>query len=147
MSFEITNDSLENKKYKDSFDNPKVGGIVTFEGRVRNHNENKEVKALEYEVYHELALKEGMCIISEAKEKFDIVDVYCIHREGQLEIGEMAVWVMASSFHRENAFLACQYVIDEVKARVPIWKKEHYVNEKAIWVRCDKCAEHVHHGE
>lgn len=142
MNFEITTDSLEDKNYKEFFSNPRVGGVVTFEGRVRNHNENKDVSSLEYEVYPELANKEGKKIVQEAMDKFDIVNAYCIHREGHLQIGEMAVWVMAASEHRENAFLACQYIIDEVKSRVPIWKKEHYVHEPAIWVRCDRCASH-----
>jgi molybdopterin synthase catalytic subunit len=146
MKFEITNQSIEGKNFKEGFLNPRVGGVVTFEGRVRNHNEDKDVSSLEYEVYPELAQKEGEKIIQEALTKFDIVDVYCVHREGHLQIGEMAVWVIATSEHRENAFLACQYIIDEVKARVPIWKKEHYVNQEAIWVRCDKCANHQHHG-
>lgn len=147
MKFEISNESLEGKNYIEYFNNPRVGGVVTFEGRVRNHNENKDVSSLEYEVYPELAHSEGQKIVSEALEKFDIVDAYCIHREGHLQIGDMAVWVMAASEHRENAFLACQYIIDEVKSRVPIWKREHYVNEAPVWVRCDKCAEHEHHGD
>lgn len=147
MNFEITNKSLEDKNYREQFFDARVGGVVTFEGRVRNHNEDKDVSSLEYEVYPELAMKEGQRIVAEALEKFDIRNAYCAHREGHLQIGDMAVWVMAASEHRENAFLACQYIIDEVKARVPIWKKEHYVNEEAVWVRCDKCAEHHHHGD
>ncbi len=145
--FEITDQSLENRNYRELFADPRVGGVVTFEGRVRNHNEDKDVTSLEYEVYPELALTEGKKIVEEALAKFDINNAYCVHREGHLQIGDMAVWVMASSEHRENAFLACQYIIDEVKARVPIWKKEHYVGQEPIWVRCDKCASHRHHGE
>jgi adenylyltransferase/sulfurtransferase len=66
-----------------------------------------------------------------------------------LQIGEVAVWVAASSAHRDEAFRACRYVIDEVKHRVPIWKKEHYVNGDSGWVNCERCAaeaEAVHHG-
>ena len=147
MSFEISNQAIEDKNYKEQFFDARVGGVVTFEGRVRNHNENKDVKSLEYEVYPQLALTEGKKIVDEAIAKFDIRDAYCVHREGHLQIGDMAVWTMAASDHREQAFLACQYIIDEVKARVPIWKKEHYVNEDSIWVRCDKCADHHHHGD
>ena len=144
--FKITNNSLEHFNYREHFSNPTVGGVVTFEGRVRNHNENKDVRSLEYEVYPELAQSEGEKIVKEALEKFDITNAFCVHREGHLQIGDMAVWVIATAAHREDAFKACQYVIDEVKSRVPIWKKEHYVNEPAIWVRCDKCASHEHHG-
>ena len=145
-NFKITSDKLENFNYREHFANPTVGGVVTFEGRVRNHNENKAVTSLEYEVYPELAQSEGQKILEEALTLFDITNAFCVHREGHLQIGEMAVWVIATAAHREDAFKACQYVIDEIKARVPIWKKEHYVDEPAIWVRCDKCANHEHHG-
>ena len=146
MNFKITTASLEHYNYLEHFSDPTVGGVVSFEGRVRNHNENKAVTSLEYEVYPQLALTEGQKILTEALNKFDITNAFCVHREGHLQIGEMAVWVIATAAHREEAFHACQYIIDEVKSRVPIWKKEHYLNEPAIWVRCDKCANHEHHG-
>lgn len=124
--------------------NPAAGAIVSFEGWVRNHNEGKEVKSLEYEAYPELANKEGNRIITEAKEKFDILDSFCEHRTGHLQIGEVAVIVMVTAKHREAAFDACRYIIDEVKSRVPIWKKEHYVDGDSGWVRCEHCAGHKH---
>ena len=74
-----------------------------------------------------LAVKEGERIVREAVEKFGIVRASCVHRVGELEIGDMAVWVGASAHHRDEAFRACRYIIDEVQSRVPIWKKEHYV--------------------
>lgn len=144
MLFKITSESLEHFNYLEYFSNPKVGGVVTFEGRVRNHNDNKDVTSLEYEVYPELAQKEGQRIVALALENFDISNAFCVHRQGHLQIGDMAVWVIATAEHREEAFKACQFIIDQVKATVPIWKKEHYVNEKAIWVRCDHCAKHAH---
>lgn len=146
MLFTITSDSLENLNYLNYFSNPKVGGVVTFEGRVRNHNENKDVSSLEYEVYPQLAQKEGERIVALALEKFNITNAFCVHRQGHLQIGDMAVWVIATAEHRVDAFLACQFIIDQVKATVPIWKKEHYTNEPAIWVRCDNCANHEHAG-
>lgn len=145
MLFKISNESIENFNYREYFSNPKVGGVVTFEGRVRNHNENKDVSSLEYEVYPELAKKEGERIVANAIEKFDITNAFCVHRQGHLQIGDMAVWVIATAEHREEAFHACQFIINEVKATVPIWKKEHYINEEAIWVRCDNCAKHAEH--
>ena len=126
---------------------PKVGGIVTFEGTVRNHNEGYKVSSLEYQCYEEMAQKEGELIVSESLKKFDIEQAFCIHRMGHLKIGEMAVWVYAAAAHRGQAFLACQYIIDEVKGRVPIWKKEHYLNKDPQWVACHQCHEHFENNE
>jgi len=128
----------------ENLQNPAAGAYVSFEGWVRNHNEGKEVKSLEYEAYHALANKEGERILQEAKEKFDILESLCIHRIGHLQIGEVAVWVGVIAKHRDAAFLACRYIIDEVKIRVPIWKKEHYTDGDSGWVRCEHCAGHVH---
>ncbi len=129
-----------------------VGGIVTFEGRVRNSNQGKSVLKLEYEAFKEMAELEGNKIIKEARELFDIVDVACVHRTGILEIKDLAVWIVAYSKHREAAFRATEYVIDQLKTRVPIWKKEYYVNGETDWVKCLACAakgiphhEHFHH--
>lgn len=144
--FEISQSSVEAKDFRELWNNPRVGGVVTFEGRVRNHNENKAVKSLEYEAYPILALKEGNKIIQEAVAKFGVTHAYCVHRTGHLAIGEMAVWVVVCAEHRGEAFKACEYIIDEVKNRVPVWKKEHYVEGEPVWVRCDRCEAH-HHEE
>ena len=116
------------------------GGIVLFEGLVRNHNEGRAVRSLEYECFEEMALDEGKKIINEAMIKFGVKHLYAIHRYGHLEIGEVAIRVAASAPHRQEAFLACQYVIDEIKRRVPIWKKEHYVEGISEWVACHQCS-------
>jgi sulfur-carrier protein adenylyltransferase/sulfurtransferase len=131
------------------------GGYASFEGWVRNHNEGQQVQHLEYEAFEPLAVKEGERIIAEAIAKYGVEHAACVHRVGDLAIGEMAVWVGVSSRHRGEAFLACRYIIDEVKHRVPIWKKEHYVNGDSGWVNCERCAapaahEHElpeHHGQ
>ena len=116
------------------------GAFVSFEGWVRNHNEGQRVLRLEYESYKALAVKEGEKIIAEACAKFPVTHVVCLHRTGELAIGDVAVWVGVSSPHRGEAFDACRYVIDEVKLRVPIWKKEHYTNGDSGWVNCEACA-------
>jgi molybdopterin synthase catalytic subunit len=113
------------------------GALVTFEGRVRNHNEGRTVLRLEYEGYEALAGKEGARIVAEALEKFDIAHARCVHRLGPLALGEMAVWVGVSAQHRGAAFAACRYIIDEVKDRVPIWKKEFYAEGDSGWVNCE----------
>jgi sulfur-carrier protein adenylyltransferase/sulfurtransferase len=119
---------------------PACGGYTSFEGLVRNHNEGLGVRHLEYEAFEPLAVKEGERIIAEAIERFGIEHAACIHRIGDLAIGDMAVYVGASARHRDEAFRACRYIIDEVKHRVPIWKKEHYENGDSGWVNCERCA-------
>jgi len=113
---------------------PRVGAFAAFEGLVRQHNEGRPVRGLRYEAYVELAEREGGQIIAEALSRFDIVDARCVHRMGELAIGELAVWVGVSAAHRGPAFDACRYIIDEVKARVPIWKHEHYADGDAQWL-------------
>lgn len=116
---------------------PAAGAYASFEGWVRNHNEGQSVTRLEYEAYMPVATKEGETICDEARRKFAIVDVMCIHRVGKLEIGDVAVWVGVTAAHRGAAFDACRYIIDEVKARVPIWKKEHYTSGDSGWINCE----------
>jgi molybdopterin synthase catalytic subunit len=111
-----------------------AGAYASFEGWVRDHNEGRGVRGLAYEAYAALAEAEGARVLAEARERFDIVEVACVHRTGELAIGEMAVWVGASAAHRDAAFAACRYVIDEVKARVPIWKHERYADDSAAWL-------------
>ena len=81
--------------------------------------------------------KEGEAILAEAMRAFAITDVRCVHRTGSLAIGELAVWVGVSAAHRDAAFAACRFVIDEVKQRVPIWKNEHYADGESGWLHPD----------
>ena len=111
-----------------------AGAYASFEGWVRDHNDGRPVAGLHYEAYARLAETEGLRVIEEALAKFDIVDAACIHRTGDLAIGELAVWVGITAAHRDAAFAACRHVIDEVKARVPIWKRERYADGDAGWL-------------
>jgi adenylyltransferase/sulfurtransferase len=119
---------------------PACGAYASFEGWVRDHNEGRRVRELTYEAFEPLAVKEGERILAEAVGRFGIEHAECIHRIGTLGIGELAVWVGVSARHRDEAFRACRYIIDEVKHRVPIWKKEQYDNGDSGWVNCDRCA-------
>lgn len=110
------------------------GAVTTFEGLVRDLNEGMPVVALEYEAFEPLAISEGTKIVEEAKAKFKVADVACVHRLGRLAVGEMAIKAVASAAHRRAAFEACEYVVEEVKKRVPIWKKEHYLEGESAWV-------------
>ena len=132
--------TLEPELYRQQLADAAAGGYASFEGWVRNHNEGQAVTRLEYEAFEALANKEGERIVAEAIERFGVAKAACVHRIGSLAIGEMAVWVGVSSRHRAEAFAACRYIIDEVKHRVPIWKKEHYVSGDSGWVNCERCA-------
>ena len=112
----------------------RVGGYASFEGWVRDHNDGRTVHGLRYEAYTALAEAEGEKVVDEALAKFDILDVLCVHRVGDLAVGELAVWVGVSAAHRDAAFAACRYIIDEVKSRVPIWKHERYAEGDAGWL-------------
>ncbi len=110
---------------------------------MRNHNEGQAVDSLEYEAFAELAEREGELVLAEAREKFDLLAAEAVHRVGHLQIGEMAVWVGVAAAHRGPAFDACRYIIDELKARVPIWKKEHYSAGTSAWINCATRGDHT----
>ena len=114
-----------------------AGACVTFEGWVRNTNAGRAVHRLDYQAYGALAAKEGERILGESKKKFAILDARCVHRVGSLAIGDLAVWVGVSAAHRDAAFAACRFIIDEVKLRVPIWKNEHYADGESGWLHPD----------
>ena len=116
------------------------GGYAAFEGWVRDHNEGQRVTRLEYEAFAPLARREGERIIAEARDRFGLHGALCVHRVGALGLGDIAVWVGATAPHRDEAFRGCRYIIDEVKHRLPIWKKEHYDNGNSGWVNCERCA-------
>ena len=151
-AFEFRSHALEPERYRAELADPSAGGYASFEGWVRDHNEGQRVRRLEYEAFEALAVKEGARIVQEAIERYGVTRAACVHRVGDLAIGELAVWVGVSAAHRGEAFAACRYIIDEVKHRVPIWKKEHYVDGDSGWVNCERCAqpgahEHEHrHG-
>nr|WP_246149866.1 molybdenum cofactor biosynthesis protein MoaE [Arenimonas fontis] len=113
---------------------PAAGACASFEGWVRDHHQGRRVAGLRYEAYPELAEREGEAILAEAMTRFDLIAATCVHRLGDLAIGDLAVWVGASAAHRGPAFDACRWIIDEVKSRVPIWKREHYADGDAAWL-------------
>ena len=138
--FRFIHRPVETAVLREELADPACGGYAAFEGWVRNHNEGARVQRLEYEAYEALGLREGERILEEAVERFGVARVACVHRLGELDVGDLAVWVGVSAPHRDEAFRACRYIIDEVKHRLPIWKKEHYVNGDSGWVNCERCA-------
>lgn len=147
MRFRFTQSAIDTAAARLELLDRGAGGYVSFEGWVRDHNEGREVTGLEYEAFEDLAVKEGSRILAEAAKRFPIKHALCIHRVGALGLADMAVWVGVSSAHRGEAFDACRFIIDEVKHRVPIWKKEHYRNGDSGWVNCEHCAAAAHDHE
>ena len=116
---------------------PESGAVVLFLGTVRNHSEGKtDVSHLEYEAYDGVVEAKLAEIASEAAQRWPVSRVAVVHRVGSLGVGESSVAVAVSSPHRADAFEAGRYLIDELKRRVPIWKKEHWPGG-AEWVRED----------
>jgi sulfur-carrier protein adenylyltransferase/sulfurtransferase len=138
--FAFSDRPLDTAAQRAAVEDPACGGYASFEGWVRDFNDGRPVERLEYEAYAELAVKEGERIVAEAIRRFGVRHARCVHRIGELRLGELAVWVGVSAAHRGEAFAACRYIIDEVKHRVPIWKKEHYVDGDSGWVNCERCA-------
>lgn len=114
-----------------------AGACSSFEGWVRDHNDGRPVRGLRYEAYAALADAEGRRILDEAVRRFALVEACCVHRVGELAVGDLAVWVGASAAHRAATFDACRFIVDEVKLHVPIWKHEHYADGDAQWLHPD----------
>ena len=133
-SFAISEVAIDPARLRQALHLPQCGALVCFEGWVRDNHMGKAVQALDYQAYRELALSEGERIMREAGERFEIVGAMAVHRVGALALGDLAVWIGVSAGHRDAAFSACRWVIDEIKARVPIWKREHYHDGISEWL-------------
>lgn len=114
---------------------PSDGAALLFLGVVRNRNEGREVVQLEYEAYAPMAESEMERIATEAAERWDTGAISIVHRVGRLEIGEASVAIMVAAPHRGDAYAASRYVIEELKKRVPIWKREGYADGPTEWLR------------
>lgn len=136
MTFSLSAEPIDVNTLRALLEDPAAGACATFEGWVRNENEGRCVIRLDYEGYEAVARKEGEKVLAEARERFGLVRAVCVHRVGSLGIGDMAVWVGVSAGHRGEAFGACRYIIDEIKHRLPIWKKEHYADGDSGWINC-----------
>ncbi|MCS7031749.1 MAG: molybdenum cofactor biosynthesis protein MoaE [Gloeomargarita sp. SKYG116] len=145
--FSLTEQPIDPEQLTSLLVNPAAGACVTFAGWVRNHHSGKVVAALTYQVYPELAIKEGERILQEALANFALCGAVACHRYGSLQVGDVAVWVGATAAHRRAAFQGAMYIIDEIKRRLPIWKKEHYADGSAIWVNCCSLTTHQQPAE
>lgn len=134
----VTSEPLDADVLTSFVSDPAAGSTVLFSGTVRDHSPGRTgVSKLEYEAYDGVVESKIGEVVAEALEKWSVIRIAAIHRVGELGIGESAVMVAVSSAHRKDSFPAAEYVIDELKARAPIWKKEHWTGG-AEWVRDDE---------
>ena len=135
-TFEMTDRPIDVTGLAHELRDGSAGAYACFEGWVRNLNEGQRVTSLEYESHGPVARREGEKILAEALDRFGLLAAASRHRVGHLQIGDCAVWVGVSAPHRGAAFEGCRYIIDELKQRLPIWKKEHYRDGHSHWINC-----------
>ena len=132
----ITHDRIQTQEVVHSLKLGDDGAALAFEGIVRNQTRGRKTLYLDYEAYEPMALQEMEALAGEALSKFQVRDVALVHRLGRLQIGETSVLIAVASAHRAAAFDACRWLIDTLKRRVPIWKKE-YFEDGAVWADGD----------
>ena len=137
VSFAISSARLEPAVLARALDEPGAGAVVTFEGRVRNHNAGQAVARLEYQAYPALANKTGRAILEQEAQRHGLLNAHAVHRSGELGIGEVAVWVGVAAAHRDAAFNASRAILERLKHELPIWKKECYADGRVEWVGPD----------
>jgi molybdopterin synthase catalytic subunit len=131
--FRVTNQPIDLNELVRFVTDPEAGAVATFIGTTRNNNEGRKVLALDYEGYTEMAEKELRRIGADAKTKWPICRMAITHRLGPVQIGEASVMIAVSSAHRDAAFAACRFAIEEIKKTVPIWKKEVFEGGE-VWI-------------
>ena len=125
---------------------PEDGAVAFFAGVVRNENDGRPVSGMEYEGYDEMARRELAAIVTEAAERAGTQRIAAVHRLGRLSVGEVSVAIAASAPHRAEAFAAARYIIEEIKKRLPVWKREHYLDRDARWLEGHLPAEPTKRG-
>jgi molybdopterin synthase catalytic subunit len=131
--FRVTNEAIDLNELVRYVTDPEAGAIVTFIGTTRNNNEGRRVIALDYEAYPEMAEKELARIGDDARKQWPICRMTIVHRLGPVQIGEASVIIAVSSAHRDAAFAATRFAIEEIKKTVPIWKKEVFEGGE-VWI-------------
>jgi molybdopterin synthase catalytic subunit len=148
IQFSLVSQAIDIASLAAGLRDPAAGAVVTFDGRVRNHNAGHAVGHLEYQAYPALAISTGQRILDEEAARHGILAAQAAHRTGPLAIGEAAVWVGVASAHRGPAFDAARAIMERLKYELPIWKKETYADGRTEWVGPDnKSAETGRTGE
>ena len=131
--FRVTNEPIDLAALVRYVSDPEAGAIVPFIGTTRNNNQGRKVIALDYEAYPEMAEKELARIGADAAKQWPLCRMAIVHRLGAVQIGEASVIIVVSSAHRDAAFAASRFAIEEIKKTVPIWKKEIYEGGE-VWI-------------
>lgn len=134
MTVRLTENIIDYHAVTESVRSNRAGAVVLFLGTVREFTDEKQTTALDYDAYHDMALAKMQELVDEASSKWPVIEASIEHRVGHLELGEVCVAVAVSSPHRRDAFEAGQFLIDELKVRVPIWKKENWTDGESEWV-------------
>lgn len=132
--FQLTDRPIDMAPLRARLARPDAGALSVFEGWVRNHHEGRPVASLEYEAAPALCVAEAERLLGELRSRFEILDAVVVHRVGHLHIGDLAVWIGVTAAHRDAAFAGCRFLIEEIKQRLPIWKKEHAEDGRAGWI-------------
>ncbi|MDA7565217.1 molybdenum cofactor biosynthesis protein MoaE [Candidatus Pelagibacter sp.] len=134
---DIKKNKIKNSVAEAFIQSSSYGASIIFNGAVRNINENKEVVGITYDSHDELVLKSFEEIYKETTEKLKIIDkaVFIEHIKGYVELGETSIIIAVACKHRDEAYELSRYIIEEIKKRSPIWKKEHYKNEQSKWLK------------
>mgnify|MGYP001213691625 FL=1 len=134
----LTDKPIDPHKYTPLVGNDINGAIVTFLGTTRLYNNGRKVLHLEYSAYKDMARKKLRELCTDVEHRWSITDVTIIHRLGHVDIGEISLFVALSTPHRQEAFDACQYIVDKLKLTVPIWKREVFEDGYA-WIGSEEC--------
>lgn len=137
IHFSLVNQAIDIASLAAELNDPAVGAVVTFDGRVRNHNAGQAVSHLEYQAYPALAISTGQRILEEEAASHGLLGAVAAHCTGPLAIGDVAVWVGVAAAHRGPAFDAARAIMERLKYELPIWKKETYANGLSEWVGPD----------
>jgi molybdopterin synthase catalytic subunit len=132
--FELTSTPIDAAHLRSQIEDLDCGAVVTFEGRVRRQNHGRPVDRIVYEAYEPAAIAEGQAVADETVKLHAVARVLIVHRLGTVGLSDLAVWIGVASVHRDVAFTACAFAISALKARVPIWKHEHYTDGGPEWL-------------
>jgi len=134
---DLKKEKIEVKKAEDFISSSKFGASLIFKGTVRNTNDNKKVTGITYDSHDAIVIKSFEEIYNEVDQVLKIKDkaVYIEHVKGYLDLGEICIIIAVACPHRAEAYILSKYIIEEIKKRSPIWKKEHYENEKSEWLK------------
>lgn len=130
----ITEEPISEQAVRSWVETPEAGAIVLFLGVVRNHAEGRPVKGLEYEAYSPMVEKTVATLFAQARARWPLHRMAIVHRVGRLEVGETSVVVAVSASHRREAFEACSFLMERLKADAPIWKRELWADGGQHWV-------------